>query len=86
MKKTLILVIAAQAAGAVALLLLVAAFELTPGPAIAAQTATAEKTPVRKTSADDCKTATWPNIPQHCLDNGAGAGRTVSAVVVIPDN
>ncbi|MET2825472.1 hypothetical protein [Mesorhizobium shangrilense] len=85
MKKTLTLVIAAQAAAALALLL-VATFELTPGPAVAAQTATAEKTPVRQTSADDCSKATWPNIPQHCLDNSSGAGRTVSAVVVIPDN
>jgi hypothetical protein len=73
------------AAGALALLM-AAAFEMTPGRAVAAQTAAVEKAPVRKTSADDCSKATWPDIPQHCLDNSAGAGRTVSAVVVIPDN
>lgn len=85
MKKTLTLVIAAQAAGALALLM-AAGFELTPGPAVAAQTAAIEKPPVRKTSADDCSKATWPNIPQHCLDNSSGAGRVVSAVVSIPNN
>jgi hypothetical protein len=85
MKKTLTLVIVAQAAGAL-VLLMAAAFDLTPGPAAAAQSVAVEKAPVQKSSADDCGKATWPNIPQHCLDNSAGAGRTVSAVVVIPNN
>lgn len=85
MKKTLTLMIVAQAAAAIALLM-GAAFEMMPGPAVASQTATVEKAPARKISADDCKTATWPNIPQHCLDNSSGAGRTVSAVVFIPNN
>jgi len=85
MKKTLTLVILAQAAGALALLM-AAGFEMMPGAAVAAQPATVAKAPAEKTSAHDCGKATWPNIPQQCLDNSAGAGRTLSAVVFISDN
>ncbi|WP_421917006.1 hypothetical protein [Mesorhizobium sp.] len=83
MKKTLTFVIVAQAAGALALLV-AAGWEMMPGPAVAAQAVAMEKASVPKP--DDCSKATWPNIPQKCLDTSSGAGRTVSAVVVIPNN